>query len=114
LREFAKMTDKIVALSTCGSSEEAGRIARGLVEARVAACVNIVPGLRSIYRWKGAVEDASEWLLIAKTREDLLPRLSTEIRRLHSYELPEIIALPVAAGLPEYLAWIDAETSPPA
>jgi periplasmic divalent cation tolerance protein len=105
------MTDKIVVLSTCASPEEAERIARALVGARLAACVNIVPGVRSIYRWKGAVEDAGEWLLLIKTRRDLAGPLGAELARLHSYEVPECIALPVVAGLDAYLGWIGAETS---
>ncbi len=104
------MTDKIVVLSTCGSEDEAERIARGLVDARVAACVNIVPGLRSIYRWKGAVEDAGEWLLLIKTRRDRFAELQTQLRRLHSYEVLECIALPVIDGSGAYLGWIDSET----
>jgi periplasmic divalent cation tolerance protein len=104
-----QMTDKILALSTCGSAEEAERIARGLVEARLAACVNIVPGLRSIYRWQGAVEDAGEWLLLIKSRRDLLEPLEAELRRLHSYEVPEMIAVAIVDGAPDYLAWMDAE-----
>jgi periplasmic divalent cation tolerance protein len=101
------MTDKIVIFSTCGSADEARHVARALVEARLAACVNIVPGIQSIYEWKGAVEDSQEWLLVIKSRRDLLSRLTAELRRLHSYELPEAIAFPVVDGLPEYLAWID-------
>ena len=101
------MTDKILALSMCASAEEAATIARALVERRVAACVNIIPGIKSVYRWKGAVEEEPEWLLLIKTTRDLFDRLRTEIRGLHSYEVPELIALPIADGLPEYLKWID-------
>ena len=100
------MTDKIIVFSTCGSAEEAQRIARGLVDARAAACVSIVSGMRSIYRWKGAVEDASEWLLVIKTARSCFDRVKTELRRLHSYEVPELVALPVVDGLEEYLSWI--------
>jgi periplasmic divalent cation tolerance protein len=100
------MTDKIIVLCTCGSSKEAEIIAQSLVEGRVAACVNILPGLRSIYRWKGAVEDAQEWLLVIKTTRELFERLRSEIRMLHSYEVPEIVALPVVDGLDAYLNWI--------
>jgi len=105
------MTDKIIVLTTCGSAGEAEKIARGLVEERLAACVNIVSGLRSIYRWKGKVEDAGEWLLVVKSRRDLFPAVREAIGRLHSYELPECIALPVADGSETYLAWIDSEIS---
>lgn len=104
------MTDKIVALSTCGSAEEAERVARGLVESRTAACVNIVPGVRSIYRWKGAVEDSGEWLLVIKTTEARFDAMRAELIRLHSYEVPECVALPVLDGLAPYLQWIAAET----
>ena len=105
------MTDKIVVLSTCGSAEEAGRVARRLVDTRTAACVNIIPGVRSVYRWKGAVEEADEWVLIIKTRRDLLERLTCELRSVHSYELPEVLAIPVVDGLQQYLAWLDEETA---
>lgn len=103
------MTDKIVVLSTCGSAEEAEKIATTLVEAQVAACVNIVPGMRSIYGWKGAVERATEWMLLIKTRRELFARVEEEMRKLHSYQVPELIALPVVEGSESYLAWIDGE-----
>lgn len=105
------MTDKIVVLTTCGSEEEARKVAHGLVEGRLAACVNVAPGVHSIYRWKGSVEEAGEWLLVIKTRRDLFPGVREAITRLHSYELPECVALPVADGSEAYLAWIDSETS---
>lgn len=101
------MTDKIVVFSTCGSAEEAQRVGRALVEAKVAACVNVVPGVQSIYEWQGAVESAAEWLLVIKSRRDLFPKLSEELRRVHTYEVPEAIALSVTDGLPEYLRWMD-------
>jgi periplasmic divalent cation tolerance protein len=107
------LSDSVVVFSTCGSEDEAERVARALVEARLAACVNIVPGVRSVYRWKGAVEDAREWLLTIKTRRDLLPVMMAELRRVHSYDVPEAIALPIVDGLPEYLAWIREETRQP-
>ncbi len=105
------MTDKILALSTCGSAGEAERVARGLVESRTAACVNIVPGVRSIYRWKGVVQDAGEWLLIIKTTRARFADLRAELVRLHSYEVPECIALPVLDGLTSYLDWIAEATT---
>jgi periplasmic divalent cation tolerance protein len=104
------MTDKIVVLSTCGSAEEAERIARALVEGRLAACVNILPGLRSIYRWEGAIEDAQECLLLIKTTRDQFERLEAEVRRLHSYEVPELLAVQVVAGPEDYLNWITEST----
>lgn len=100
------MTDKIIVFSSCGSAAEAERIARGLVDARAAACVSIVSGMRSIYRWKGAVEDTAEWLLVIKTARSSFERVKTELRKLHSYEVPELVALPVVDGLEEYLKWI--------
>lgn len=108
------MTDKIVVFSNCGSAEEAGQVARKLVEARVAACVNIVPGVRSLYHWQGKVEDSSEWMLIIKTRRDLFDKLSSELRKLHSYQVPEIVAMPLVDGSEDYLDWIDRETDRPA
>jgi periplasmic divalent cation tolerance protein len=110
-KKAAAMTDKIVVLCTCGSAEEAERISGGLVEAKVAACASIVPGLTSVYRWKGAIERSSEWLLIVKSRRGLFPQLRAEIEKLHSYEVPEIVALDIAAGAEAYLGWIDKETA---
>jgi periplasmic divalent cation tolerance protein len=103
------MTDKIVVLSTCDSQEQAARLARHLVEQRLAACVNILPQVRSIYRWKEKVEDAGEWMLVIKSRRDLFLALRAEIEKMHSYEVPEIIALPVVEGSDAYLGWLDHE-----
>ena len=103
------MTGKIVVLSTCGSAQEAASVARALVERRLAACVNIVAGVRSVYRWKGALEEADEWLLVIKSSRDLLERLEEELRKVHSYETPEIVALEIVAGSEGYLEWMDAE-----
>jgi periplasmic divalent cation tolerance protein len=103
------MTDKIVVLSTCSSGEEAEKIARGLVEARLAACVNVVAGVRSFYRWQGAIEDATEWLLVIKTSRSRFDSLRTELERLHSYNVPEIVALPIVDGSRNYLNWLDGE-----
>ena len=108
------MTDKIVVLTTCGSEGEARRIARGLIDARLAACAAATSGTVSVYRWKGAIEESKEWTLTIKTRRDLFPSVCAEIRRLHSYELPEIVALQMVDGSAEYLAWMDAELLPPA
>jgi periplasmic divalent cation tolerance protein len=104
------MTDKILVLSNCGTAQEAHEVARALVEARLAACVNIIPTVQSIYHWQGAIEEASEWMLLIKTRRALFEQLCTELRKTHSYQVPEVIAIPVVEGLIEYLAWIDKET----
>ncbi|MGA9882955.1 MAG: divalent-cation tolerance protein CutA [Candidatus Acidiferrales bacterium] len=102
------MTKKIIVLVTCGSQKEARQIARALVEARLAACVNVLQApAESIYRWKGKVETAREFLLVIKTTRKRFAALETEVRRLHSYDVPEIIALPVERGSRSYLAWID-------
>jgi periplasmic divalent cation tolerance protein len=103
------MTDKIVVLTTCGSQEHADKLARHLVDQRVAACVNVLPKARSIYRWKEKVEEASEWMLIIKSRRDLFAALRIEIQKLHTYEIPELIALPVVDGSEPYLVWFDAQ-----
>jgi len=105
------MTDKIIVLSNCGSENEANRIARALVEARVAACVNIVPGIRSVYRWQGAIQEEGEWMLVIKSTRSVFAQLSSELRKAHSYQVPEIVAIPVLDGDPAYLDWVDRETS---
>ena len=103
------MTDKIVVLSTCGSPEEAERIARALVAKRLAACVNLIPAVRSIYRWKGAVEDAQETLLVIKSSRTLFDELRAEIEKLHSYEVAEVVAIPIVDGSEAYLEWLGRE-----
>lgn len=105
------MTGKIVLYCTASSHDEAAAIARSLIVLKLAACVQIVPQVQSIYHWKGAVEQASEFLLIVKSRADLYSEIETEIRRLHSYAVPEIVALPIVQGSDAYLDWIDAETA---
>lgn len=98
------MTLRIV-LTTCPDAATAERIARTLVEEKLAACVNMLPPMRSIYRWKGQVEDATEQLLVIKTAQQFAA-VRDRIRSLHPYELPEIITVPIADGLPDYLAWL--------
>jgi periplasmic divalent cation tolerance protein len=101
------VTDKVVVLVTCSTVAEAQRIARAVVDARLAACVNILPGaVRSIYRWKGKVESARERLLLIKSSRKRLAKLRAAVERLHSYDIPEFIALPIAAGSSKYLAWL--------
>ena len=101
------MTNKIVVLVTCGSAGEARRIARMLVEGRLAACGNILEApVQSIYRWKSKVETAKEYLLIIKTSRRHFAALEKAVKRFHSYDVPEIIALPIVAGSPVYLKWI--------
>src|SRR5512146_1995458 len=99
-------TDYRLALTTAGSQNEAQAIARALVERRLAACVNIVPGVQSVYRWQGAVESAQEWLLIIKTTAAAFDRVREAVKQLHSYDLPECICVAVEDGSAEYLAWI--------
>jgi len=100
------MTDKRIVLSTAGSEEEAHKIARHLVEQELAACVNILPRIESIYRWQGKVETSREWLLLIKTTADRFPAVRDAIRELHSYELPECVAISIEDGSPEYLQWL--------
>lgn len=101
------MTDKIVVLVTCGSRKEARKIARALVEQRLAACVSeIGVPVASTYRWKGKIESAKEFLLLIKTSKRRFAAVRDAVRMLHSYEVPEIIALPIAAGSRKYLDWI--------
>jgi periplasmic divalent cation tolerance protein len=100
------MTDKCILLTTTDSKEHAKQIARALVEARLAACVNISGPIESVYRWKENVENAREWLLIVKTTTAAFERVRDAIRELHSYELPECVLVPINDGSTEYLNWI--------
>jgi periplasmic divalent cation tolerance protein len=102
------MTDKIVVLTTCATEADAEKLARALLAGRLAACVNIVPGVRSLYHWQGEIETADEVLLIIKTSRDLFGALSAEVAKLHPYEVPELLALPVVAGAQNYLDWLQA------
>ena len=107
------MTDKIVVMVTCGSRKEGRKIGRALVEARLAACVNVLQApVESIYRWKGSVDTAKEFLLIIKTSRARLKALEAAVKRLHSYDVPEIIALPIERGSRDYLAWLSESVSP--
>jgi periplasmic divalent cation tolerance protein len=104
------MTDARIILTTAGSQEEAGKIAYALVERRLAACVNIVPRIESVYRWQGKVETAEEWLLLVKTQADYFERIRDAVKELHSYDLPECVMLEVTASSQEYLDWIAKNT----
>ena len=101
------MTDKIVVLSTCASEEEAEKLARSLVGQHLAACVNVIPRVRSYYRWQGAIESADEYMLVIKSSRARMPDLLASLQKEHSYEVPEALALPVVDGAPNYLNWLD-------
>jgi periplasmic divalent cation tolerance protein len=103
------MSELMVVLMTAGSQEEAERIAQVLVSEMLAACVNVVPGITSVYRWEGEVHRDSEWLLVAKSRRDVLDDLIRRVQALHSYDVPEVIALPLAGGNEAYLRWVNQE-----
>ena len=105
------MSERVVALSTVGTAEDAERIARALVERRLAACVNVVPGVVSTYRWRGEVCRDEERLLVVKTRAERLEALREALVGLHPYEVPELVVLPVTAGHAPYLAWLDESVS---
>lgn len=100
------MTDKRIVLTTAGSQQEAQKIAEALVAQRLAACVNIISGIHSVYRWQGKVEQADEWLLLIKTTESASAPVRDAITKLHSYEVPECIVLSIEDGTPAYLDWI--------
>jgi periplasmic divalent cation tolerance protein len=106
--------DFVVVLVTTASADEAARIARTLVEERLAGCANVVGPIRSIYRWQGAVEDAAEHLLIVKARAADVSALDARVRALHGYSVPEVLALPVVAGSDAYLRWLLEATTRPA
>ncbi len=104
------MSDPIVVLVTCGSEEEALKIANALVAEHLAACANILSPIRSIYRWEGKIWDEREWLLIIKTQGHLFAELGKKVKSLHSYSVPEIICLPIVEGSLPYLNWIKENT----
>ena len=97
----------IVVFITTSSRQEAEAIGQVLVESRLAACVNISAGVRSIFRWQGAIEHQEEVLMLVKSRRDLLPSIIEVVKRLHSYTVPEVVALPILAGSSDYLTWVD-------
>jgi periplasmic divalent cation tolerance protein len=101
------VSGRVVALTTVASAEDAERLARALVERRLAACVNVVPGVVSHYRWKGELQRDEERLLVIKTRSERLDALRSALVELHPYELPELVALEIAAGHQPYLDWLD-------
>lgn len=103
----------LIVLTNCPDAEVADRLARTLIEQRLAACVNCLPAVDSVYRWQGAVERAVEVPLLIKSTRERLPEIQEVIRALHPYEVPEIVAIPVVAGLPAYLRWVVDETQPP-
>ncbi len=100
----------IMVLVTAASKQDAGKIGRALVKAELAACVNVLPGLRSLFRWEGRIADEREVLMLIKSRTDLFEPLARAVRRLHRYTVPEIIAFPIARGTADYLAWIRKST----
>ena len=104
------MSESIVVLVTCGSEEEAIKIAHSLVEERLAACVNLVSPVRSIYRWEGKISDEKEWLLIIKTQKERFEEIEEKVKSLHSYSVPEIIGLPIIEGSTSYLQWLEEMT----
>ena len=100
----------MVVFITCGSEEEASKIAHALVDERLAACANMISPIRSIYRWQGKICDEREWLLVVKTRETRFQDLEKRVKSLHSYQVPEIISLPILAGSSSYLSWLEEST----
>lgn len=103
-------TEYVVVLVTAPDEDEAGKIARTLVEESLCACVNIVRNVRSIYRWQGKVEDEAEVLMVMKTRRELFGQVFARVKALHPYSVPECIAIPILEGSPDYLAWISQGT----
>ncbi len=104
------MADEIIILITASSEDEAEKIGKAIVDEHLAACVNIVPEIRSLFFWEGKAQDEREALLVCKSRQPLLDQLISRVRSLHSYAVPEIIALPIVGGSAEYLAWLKETT----
>jgi periplasmic divalent cation tolerance protein len=109
MKEYLQ-TEDIAVFITAPNEDLAVKIARSLVEARLAACANIIKGVRSIYMWQGKAEDTEEVFMIVKTRRELFDKLKSKVKELHSYEVPEIIALPITAGSDDYLKWLREST----
>ncbi len=101
----------IVVIVTASNEDEAAKIGRALVDERLAACANIVPKIRSIYRWEGKVQDEPEALMLIKSTDDKFEEIEARVKELHSYSVPEIIALPIGAGSSDYLSWIEESTT---
>ena len=99
--------EHVVIFITAASADEAARIGRILVQERLAACSNLIPAVASTYWWQGRIEEASEALLVVKSRRDLVEQVAARVRQLHSYTVPEVVALPILGGNPAYLDWID-------
>jgi periplasmic divalent cation tolerance protein len=104
------MTDALLVFTTLPSADKAAELAKTLVEERLAACANLLPAIRSIYRWQGKLQDENEVLVLLKTRAEHLERLKLRILELHPYEVPEVLAVPVEAGYQPYLDWLAGET----
>jgi periplasmic divalent cation tolerance protein len=106
--------NEIVVFITASNEDEAATIAGALVEAKLAGCVNIINNIRSIYRWQGKIEDEKEVLMIAKTRREVFGAFIKKVKELHNYEVPEVIAVPIVEGSPDYLKWLEEVTGPAA
>ena len=107
------MTEMLLVFSTFATEEDAARVVRALLDERLIACGNLLPGARSLYRWRGAVADEREVLAILKTRKQDWPALLSRLHELHPFEIPECVAVRVAAGAPKYLAWLEEALAPP-
>ena len=103
------MTDKVLAYTTCSDARKAEKLANRLLQNRIAACINVLPGVKSFYRWQGKVETDAEVLLMIKTSRDLITEVRRVIETLHDYDLPELIVVPIIDGSPDYLAWLERE-----
>jgi periplasmic divalent cation tolerance protein len=111
MEQFSAQTEAILLMTNCPDQQTASELARQLLEQQLAACVNILPAMQSMYRWQGAIESASEVALLIKTTKLRYAQLEQAIKALHPYQVPEIIALPIVAGSSDYLHWIAQETS---
>lgn len=107
------MTDKVIVYTTCSDPMEAGKLARRLIETRLAACVNVIPSAVSYYRWQGKIENSAEVMLMIKTARARVDAVRAELERSHSYELPELIVVPIVDGSVNYLAWLEKELQMP-